>query len=342
MKKLVIAYYLPQFHRVPENDIWWGAGFTEWTQLKNAHTLFLGHTIRMPSELGQYDLVETPEIIEKQYQLANQSGIDGFCLWDYWFGDGQQILHRPKELILSKDLDVRYCFSWANHSWFDKSRGRLLKQQHYLGAHDYEQYFYSLLPHFRSDNYIKFDSKLLFGIFKPNDIPDLPRFIDTWNSLAKKNSLPAFFFFGDNIKSNPPRELDAYANSLQFTKRISIAKQIIEHIIRFRGMSIFGPVRYDYEITNPESTRYNDSKYVPVVLSGWDSSIRHGRRGVVMTGFSPDVFENHLKSALSAKSGMVLLKSWNEWAEGNILEPDSIYGSEMLSAVRRIAAEYNV
>ncbi|EFO1159702.1 hypothetical protein DW524_07110, partial [Escherichia coli] len=249
MKKNIIAYYLPQYHEVKENNEWWGKGFTEWTALKKAKKYFPSQKIRLPTDfLGYYDLTES-RIIEKQFELAEENGVSGFCLWTYWFGNGEKILEKPLTLILENKLNVRYCVAWANHSWYNKSKGLLLKEQKYLGEKDYTDFFYYLLPHFKSDNYLKKDNKPIVTIFDPNSIPDLFLFISLWNNLAKENGYEGIYFIGDftSYNSNYVGVFDGYLDSRVMYRKRTFIQKVREKLVRKHRVKFLGPIRYNYE-----------------------------------------------------------------------------------------------
>ena len=192
MKARVIALYLPQFHPIPENDLWWGPGFTEWTNVAKAKPLFRGHIQpRIPADLGFYDL-RLPETREKQAQLARQAGIEGFCYYHYWFGNGKQLLERPfNEVLESGKPDFPFCLCWANHDWTNKtwtSKGTLKKDnmmiQMEYSMDDHRNHFMSLLPAFRDKRYITVDGKPMFVIYNSVSFPQVREFINLWQDLA--------------------------------------------------------------------------------------------------------------------------------------------------------------
>ncbi|MBQ4029820.1 MAG: glycoside hydrolase family 99-like domain-containing protein, partial [Prevotella sp.] len=173
MKARVIAYYLPQFHPIPENDKYWGKGFTEWTNVAKARPLFRGHyQPRIPADLGFYDL-RMPEVREAQAELAREAGIEGFCYWHYWFGHGKRLLERPfNEVVASGKPDFPFCLAWANHDWTTKTwekgvKDGMIAEQLYLGKEDYRLHFNTLLPAFKDHRYIRIDGKPLFVIYDP-------------------------------------------------------------------------------------------------------------------------------------------------------------------------------
>ena len=204
-KARIIALYLPQFHPIPENDRWWGPGFTEWTNVAKSKPLFRGHVQpRIPADLGFYDL-RLAETREQQAILAREAGIEGFCYYHYWFGGGRQLLERPfNEVVASGKPDFPFCICWANHTWSNKTWNRksamqqdtVLMEQTYPGTEDDIAHFKSLLPAFRDSRYMTVDGKLIFVIYDPLKFINIERFIETWRKLAEKNGLPGFHFVG--------------------------------------------------------------------------------------------------------------------------------------------------
>lgn len=337
MKKL-IAYYLPQFHETEDNNKWWGKGFTEWTALDAAETYFNDQKIRKPTELGYYDLSNVEEI-HKQYRLAAENNIYAFCLWTYWFGEGEKALEMPLKQLLSNPGDVQYCIAWANHSWMNKTKGILLKEQKYLGKDDYKRFFEYMLPHFLSNNYIKHENKPVVTIFDPKSVPDLEVFISTWDVLAKENGFSGVYFIGDYTRDHSwyAGMLSAYLDSSKMFLNRTVLQKIREKLVRVHKVKLLGPVVYDYKKMIGElwKDKSINSKEIPVIYSGWDTTIRHKRLGVYFKNFSADLFKINVKQALhyNDKNDYVFIKSWNEWAEGNVLEPDTIYGTGLLRII---------
>jgi hypothetical protein len=206
-KPRIIAFYLPQFHPIPENDEWWGKGFTEWTNVGKAKPLFPGHyQPRVPADLGYYDL-RVPEIREAQALMARDAGIEGFCYWHYWFGNGKQLLERPfNEVLQSGKPDFPFCLAWANEDWKGFDHGltnrNMLIEQLYPGIDDYIEHFYSVLPAFKDKRYIRVNDKPLFMIYKPLVNHHVPIFIETWRRLAKENGVSDIYFVGQCTDRN--------------------------------------------------------------------------------------------------------------------------------------------
>ena len=205
MRARVIAYYLPQYHPVPENDKFWGKGFTEWTNVAKAKPLFKGHyQPQIPADLGFYDL-RLPEVREEQAKLAKEAGIEGFCYWHYWFGKGKKVLDMPfNEVLRLGKPDFPFCLGWANHSWTTKTweKGKsfttetMIFEQLYPGDEDYIAHFYDVLPAFKDKRYITVEEKPLFVIFDPAAFKDATHFMKLWNKLAKENGLKGIYFVG--------------------------------------------------------------------------------------------------------------------------------------------------
>lgn len=337
---LSLAFYLPQFHPIDENDRWWGKGFTEWTHLARATTWHPGHVLRQPvAPLGRYSLLD-PATLEAQQALAASYGIDGFLIWNYWLGAGRKLLERPVELIRRERLRVNYALAWANHDWVDKQQGRLLAEQRYLGEADLVDHFLHCLPHFRSDNYVKVDGKPFFFIYRPEHVPDLPMFVRTWRRLALQHGLPGLHLVGDMLKqrSVAPAELDGYSCGSGFWSRGKLRNlNFIRHRIgRKLGMQV-RPPRFDFAGLVAHAIPDDaDERFIPTVFTGWDTTPRHGRNGVIVDGLTPQTFRDHLartQAQLMRQAGatrIVLVKSWNEWAEGNLLEPDTVFGDALL------------
>jgi hypothetical protein len=193
----LIAFYLPQFHPVPENDAWWGKGFTEWTNVTKARPLFRGHyQPRLPADLGYYDL-RVPEVREAQAELARNNGIEGFCYYHYWFA-GKRILERPfQEVVSSGKPDFPFCLCWANQTWtgiWHGAPGRVLVEQTYPGAQDNREHFMAVCSAFLDSRYLQIDSRPIFVIYKPLEFLEVSRFIKQWQELAIEIGLPGLHF----------------------------------------------------------------------------------------------------------------------------------------------------
>ena len=364
------AFYLPQYYPIPENDKWWGKGFTEWTNVTKAKPLFEGHKQpHLPADLGYYDL-RVPEVREQQAQLAKEAGIEGFCYWHYWFGNGKRLLERPfNEVLKSGRPDFPFCLAWANESWsgiWHGAKDKVLMKQEYHGVKDYEKHFYELLPAFCDKRYIKVEEKPLFLVYNPTDLPDMKEFCELFNDLAVKNHLKGIYLIANNIKNiqidwNPELfGFDAYTTSAhnriihdgQMQKSKEQGKYSVASIYRKISKRLLKKptekpaFTYKYE----EALKYflleNKLKIdsYPTIITGWDNSPRCGENGLILTDYTPELLRVHLRrySRTWEKQNInyVFIKSWNEWAEGNYLEPESEYGTQFLDVFRDEILKY--
>ena len=355
----IIAYYLPQFHPIPENDVWWGEGFTEWTNVKNAIPLFKGHRQPVePGELGYYDLRD-PEVRIKQAELAGEHGIHGFCYWHYWFGNGKTLLEKPlQEVLKTGKPDFPFCLGWANESWtgiWHGSPEKTLMEQRYPGEKDIHHHFDYLLAAFLDDRYIKIDNKPFFLVYKPDNHPQLKLLTQIFHKRAIKEGFNGMHFVATNVQeswnldehgfsANAP----SYHNGIIWQKKNGLFNRLKrklwednrkdptlpEHLYTYREAS-----RYFLPGTNRNGTIY------PTVVPNWDNSPRSGKRGVILHQSKPELYGEHLQNALAfaakGKDNIVMLKSWNEWAEGNYLEPDKQWGRAYLETTRDTVHEFN-
>lgn len=376
-KARVIAFYLPQFHPIPENDKWWGKGFTEWTNVGKAKPLFKGHyQPRVPADLGYYDL-RMPEVREAQADMAREVGIEGFCYWHYWFGNDKMLLERPfKEVLESGNPDFPFCLGWANHSWTNKTwevgtkkvKEDFLMQMHY-SVEDYIKHFDYVLPAFKDKRYICVDGKPLFLIFRPLDIPSVKEFIDLWQQKAKDNGLKGIHFVGispsidvDNqktidvlrrkVKSQGdvlyPKLFDSgfdAVNSRGVFRAELLARSLFNIVKRYVLRVLFNhfvlakmPQR---EINKFLYDEYDKLENVyPTLLPNWDRSARSGKKARIYVDSTPKVFKEQLITALELlkdknfEHKILFLQSWNEWAEGNYVEPDLKYGRGFLDVIK--------
>lgn len=327
--KEVFAYYLPQFHQVNENDKWWGVGFTEWTLIKRAKKQFGSHELFFPGELGYYDLSDA-RVIEMQYALAKSHSVTSFCFWHYWFNDDDKLLHKPAELLLKSNCNVKFCFAWANHDWWNKKDKVFLKKQHY--DFSVKKHFEYLLPFFKDSRYTKIDGMPVFVVFKPSDIPSLKSKIDEYQTLAREHGFPGVFFMAEHSTvADENSECFHYVinSRSMLSARSNIRKYFDKLISFFSKFNIYIPRVYSYkEMTSGLlSSVSKNNRELPVVIPRWDSTIRHGRGGYVLHGSNPEAFGHHVAAVADVLSKRdindryLFIKSWNEWGEGNFIEP---------------------
>lgn len=380
MKARVIAYYLPQFHPIPENDKWWGKGFTEWTNVAKAKPLYKGHyQPKVPSDLGFYDL-RLPEVREEQAALAKEAGIEGFCYWHYWFSHDKKLLERPfNEVLRSGKPDLPFCLGWANHSWTNKSweagtkkvKESTLMEMVYT-EEEYLLHFQDVLPAFKDNRYIKVDGMPLFVIFDPEGLP--ADFIPCWRKLAKENGIGDIHFVGimsnlAGFKYNDKGEKEYYmvkatdpaapryqyvlnkgfdAVNARGVFRAELAvrgrwhKYKVEIFRRFLGIDLLNKFDYKKIIKHLFVSEDKWENVYPTVLPNWDRSARSGKKANIYDDSTPENFEQHLTDALEIvkekndEHKLLFLQSWNEWAEGNYVEPDLKYGHGYLDVIKKL------
>ena len=350
----IIAFYLPQYYPTPHNDEWWGKGFTEWTNVARAKKLFPGHyQPKIPADLGFYDL-RLSETREQQAQLAREAGIDGFCYYEYWFGNGHEELELPfGEVVDSGKPNFPFCLCWANESWKKKSwskdgavfDSKLLAEQTYPGEQDIVNHFNTRLKAFKDQRYMKHEGRLIYMIYRPLDYPDVQTFMDIWQRLAKENGLPGFYFLGFEFL---PERHGAEILQKGFDAVVSCRNSkdhipSIWSIIRRSSFIINIPRINPYKKMWPRlvtKLEKKDDKYIPVLMPNWDHTPRSGARGDLFQGATPEEFGKHCMDTLTAvvkkKNPLCFIKSWNEWGEGNYMEPDLKYGKGYINALRNV------
>lgn len=362
----VIAFYLPQFHCIPENDDWWGKGFTEWVNVKKAVPLYKGHNQpRIPLNNNYYNLLNT-DIMKWQDKIAQEYGIYGFCFYHYWF-DGKLLLEKPVENYMKNtDLKTKYCICWANEHWTNAWSGKeakVLIQQHYGEEKEWEEHFQYLLQFFKDDRYIKCNNKPLFVLYRPELIECLNPMLEKWDALARENGFDGISFAYQHAgftvstkcdESHFDYALEYHPNCAQVFKTMEKNKsfQIIKKSIITFVENKFGiNLREKLKTTKLKHYNYDDlwkyinnmkprnSKCVPGAFVDWDNTPRRGNKGFVVDGATPEKFKKYFKKQIEKakyeyKKDMIFIFSWNEWAEGGYLEPDEKNGYKYLKAIK--------
>ncbi len=339
----VIAHYLPQYHPIPENDEWWGTGFTEWTNVTKARPLFWGHQQpHLPSDLGFYDL-RVPEVREAQADLARDHGVTAFCYWHYWFG-GKRLLERPfDDTLASGSPEFPFCLAWANQTWSGIWHGapnRILVEQTYPGPDDERRHFEYLRAAFEDDRYVRVGGRPLLFIYKPADLPEPARFVERWQKMASDAGFDGLYLVAGMGESDYPTHAeDGFDAAVwyEFPFGEDRGSRMRERLMA-RGY-MRGPKRYPYRWTFPEPPTHLAGPVFPCVYPNWDNTPRSGRGGVLALDSTPERFGAQVRRAvelvadLPVDEQVLMIKSWNEWAEGNYLEPDRQYGRARLEAL---------
>lgn len=380
MKKIrPIALYLPQFHPIPENDEWWGKGFTEWTNVVKAQPLFEGHyQPHLPADLGFYDL-RLPEARIAQAELAKQYGIYGFCYYHYWF-NGRRILERPfQEVFESGKPDFPFMLCWANENWtrtWDGEDKHVLLEQKY-GDEDDRKHIQSLLPYFKDERYIKIDGKPVFAIYKSTALPDLKRTVEIWREEARKQGIELYLCRietrTESGKSYLEDVLDASIDFQPFSEDVGkyntsiITKQMEKLSYRLKR-KLFSITKMEKQLRNQEPRLYEglsnidyndyvdfilnnttysrDYVFFPGITPSWDNTARKKENSYILRNANPSKYKEWLSfiykefKPTSREENLVFINAWNEWAEGNHLEPCQKWGLQYLEATK-IALEEN-
>jgi lipopolysaccharide biosynthesis protein len=347
---IVVALYLPQFHPIPENDQWWGPGFTEWTNVAKARPLYRGHRQPfLPGDLGFYDL-RVGETREAQADLARAYGVGAFCYYHYWFGNGHRLLQRPfTEVLESGKPDFPFMLCWANQTWSGVWHGlgnRVLAEQTYPGPQDDEKHFATLLPAFQDERYLRVEGRPVFMIYQPRDLPNGLQMIDRWRKMARAAGLPGLYLIAEHHDPHwdcRAAGFDAFVNMRNLVRRRSwVPWSSPWEKLRGKWLDLRRrPTRVPYESKLsyfvPDQA---SAEAIPCVIPSWDNTPRSGYRGLVLEGSTPEKFGRQLDLALQRararnyRDNLLFVKSWNEWAEGNVLEPSQAFGNGYLKVLR--------
>ena len=358
-----IALYLPQFYRTPENDEWWGEGFTEWTAVKNAQALYEGHNQpREPFGDNYYNLLDK-KVMEWQADLAKKYSVGGFCFYHYWFANGKKMLEKPAENLLRwTDIDMPFCFEWANEPWIrtwgnvrggnvwsavfenkkDAGNGGILLKQMYGKERQWKEHFEYLLPFFMDERYIRVDGKPVFSIYKPELIPRycLESMIVCWRELAEKAGLGGLFFLGVKGNEKVPNCFDAWRDMVPGNVMLK------DDTNKLLARDITGARRISYDtVWNRILKRKGyDKKGYWCGIVDFDTTPRKGANGVSIVGASPNGFrynfEKLVKKSLENNNDFIFINAWNEWGEGMYLEPDKQHGYAYLEAVNEVMSSH--
>lgn len=350
-----IALYLPQYHPVAENDEWWGKGFTEWRNVTNARPQFPGHyQPHLPADLGFYDL-RLPEVRAAQAALAREYGLGGFCYYHYWF-NGRRILERPfEEVLASGEPDFPFCLCWANENWtrvWDGGEKNVLLEQHY-GEEDDRAHILSLLPAFRDQRYIRIDGRPLFLVYRVELLPNPKRTAEIWREVARQHGVgeiylclvegfsrdidPAHYGFDAAVEFAPDGR-----NMGEFKFQHGLAGWLSRRGIIPKAFTANRVLRYPALADGMRTRPVPGYKRFRCVTPMWDNSARRKQGARIVIDSTPDLYERWLSAICrqtrelrQGEERLVFINAWNEWAEGNHLEPDLKWGHAYLEATRR-------
>ena len=368
----LVALYFPQLHTIPENDEWWGKGFTDWVNVRQAKPQFDGHNQpRVPLDDRYYDQSQM-ETLAWQIGLAKQYGVHGFCHYHYWF-DGKQLLETPTNLMLdNKELDFPFCLAWANETWsrrWDGLEHHILQEQtHRPDKAMWERHFNYLYRAWSDERAIKIDGRPVFLIYRPHRIEKIGEMFDCWRNLARQRGLPGLYFVAMKQYEYPMPEVLAYFDaSMHFqpfealyspdfdSDKRAILPEFMMRVLRRLPEPVMAFLRAVRDTRGPALTFYDYEKVwshmlkverdgglptFPGAFVDWDNTARYGNRARLFKGASPERFAHWFKRLVQvtaqrpANERTIFLNAWNEWAEGTYLEPDARHGYRCLEAVR--------
>lgn len=345
----VLSYYLPQFHPIPENDEWHGKGFTEWTKVRGANPLFEGHYKQhIPHKDIGYYLLDSADTLRKQSELMKSSGVHGQIFYHYWFS-GKLILEEPVKMLLdTPDIDMPFCFCWANENWtrrWDGDDADILLGQIY-SKEDAKAFIEYLIPFFKDSRYIRIDDRPVLYIYRPTSIPDIKEYLEIWESVCAEASLPKPYVVSVLTRgATDPNDFHMDAG----TERIL-------HDWTENAVADIGDRLYKYEELNAHILPYdevasfyeNQSEAKPFtyfrsLIATWDNTARYGKDAYLVHGFTPERFQEWLESTIEYSRRTlpddrryIVINAWNEWAEGAHLEPDEYFGYSYLNSIGRV------
>ena len=355
----IIAFYLPQFHCFPENDTWWGKGFTEWDNVRNAKPLFYGHEQPKIPLNNNYYRLDKIETIRWQSSLALRYGIYGFCWYHYWF-DGKMLMQKPMEMMLmDKSIKLHFCICWANEDWtkqWAKKSKEILISQGYGNEEDWINHFKYLLPFFNDERYIRIDGCPVFVIYRPELISTISGMVTCWKKLAKRNGLKGIKFVYQQNTYDHMTDENGYIFDYGIEYQPGLAKKevvmkpnsIIHKLANEISIklhcksSLFSTIHYSYDELWQIilKSKPKDKKMIAGAFVNWDNTPRYKKGASVFVGYSAEKFMQYLYMQILRekkiyKKNMIFLFAWNEWGEGGYLEPDKQEGYARLNAVKK-------
>jgi hypothetical protein len=351
----LIAMHLPQYHPIPENDAWWGKGFTEWTNVARARPLFRGHhQPHLPADLGFYDL-RLPEARAAQAELAREHGLGGFCYYHYWFG-GRRLLERPfEEILRSGEPDFPFCLCWANEPWSRRWLGEerdVLMPQAYSAEDDLAHDRW-LARAFEDPRYIRVAGRPVFLIYRPKSIPDLGGSLDRLRRAVAGEGVADPWLVGVDAHSPGTDFRDhGFNGTMAFTPQLGVLPDFLVDgptpgkLRRNLGLGVPSARLKLYDDTAARRAMDGIRRpfpHYPCCYVSWDNSPRRGRDGIVVVNGTPGGFARDLAACIDRAGSLpegerlVFVNAWNEWAEGNHLEPDAQDGRAYLEALRQVA-----
>lgn len=342
-----IAFYLPQFHPIPENDLWWGKGFTEWTNVSRAVPQFIGHyQPRLPGDLGFYDL-RLPEIMRQQVEIAKDYGINGFCFHHYWF-NGRRLLEKPfNDLLNNPDLDINFCLCWANENWsrrWDGSEQDILMEQKYSPEDDIA-FIDDLIPAFRDKRYIRVHGRPLLIVYRATLFPDIEATTRRWRERVKEHGIDGIYLVAARSFDVGNPQSFGFDAGVEFPPH-QIHQEPVNESHQIINPEFSGKI-FDYVEMAEKAGSMDPSEFIShkTVVPTWDNTARKPGTGHTYVNSTPNNYANWLDQALQvtlrrpAGERLLFINAWNEWGEGAHLEPDRRFGYAYLNATANVLAQ---
>lgn len=354
----IVAFYLPQYHEVKENNEWWGKGFTEWTNVRSAKPLFKQHyQPKVPYKENYYDLSKASTLME-QAKLAEDYGVDGFCFYHYWF-KGKKLLEKPAEILLAHpEIEISYCFSWANETWSRRWNGlerEILIKQEYGEQEDWEAHFQYLLPFFKDPRYMRCEDKPILLLYRAFEIMKCEEMIRYWNKRMLEEGLKGIYIVETLNTSQKKGYISNSEAYVEFEPMYTISSQLnyFDRIYRylFNHWKLFKIGFKDYISYDKiwkkilSRQRQSNKKIYLGAFPSWDNTARKKRAGLIIKGSDPQKFEKYFmrqyRNSMMIDNEFIFINAWNEWGEGAYLEPDNKYEFQMLQALKNVKEKYN-
>jgi 2-polyprenyl-3-methyl-5-hydroxy-6-metoxy-1,4-benzoquinol methylase len=339
-----IAFYLPQYHPIPENDAWWGKGFTEWSNTSRAKPLFPGHyQPHEPADFGYYDL-RVRDVQREQIDYASRFGIDAFCFHFYWFG-GHRLLERPLEDFLADtNADIEFCLCWANENWtrrWDAAEHEVLIEQTYSPKNDIDL-IEDLLPYFRDPRYLRVKGAPVLIVYRPQQIPDVASTVRRWRQYCRANGIGEIHLVAALTHGNDDFEVFGFDAGVEFPPHNIHTQNLRDKVGADRELT--GLITSYGDVARTCLNRdYSQRQVYRTVFPSWDNTARIGERAIVVLDSTPENYERWLAEAAFSTIAdrapgerLLFINAWNEWAEGCHLEPDKKFGTRFLEATLRV------
>ncbi len=353
MTTRVIAFYLPQYHEIKENNEWWGKGFTEWTNVANAKMLYKGHyQPKIPYKNNYYCLLES-KVQEWQSEIAIKSGIYGFCYYHYWF-NGKLLIEKPMEnMLTNKNIRINFCISWANEPWTRTWTGKdkdVLMPQRYGDKEEWECHLQYLLPFFKDERYILKENKPVMLIYRAENVLKCREMIEYWNKRLKEFGFAGIYVLETLTGWQKKKKIENSAGVVAMEPMhcmadgVSVICKLQHKLIRKLKLQRFGILdEYNYDYIWKKILNKNFSQYSNFYYGGfmnWDNTARKGEKAILLRGFTIRKFKYYIsriyEKSVDEKKEYLFFNAWNEWSEGTYLEPDSMYGYGYLKVIREM------